>query len=34
MTDYGDSADQYIYMVHRELLIEDGNYYDEYMAFK
>ena len=21
-------------MVHRELLIEDGNYYDEYMAFK
>lgn len=34
MVDYGDSADQYIYMVHRGLLIEDGNYYDEYMAFK
>lgn len=34
MIDYGDSADQYIYMVHRELLIKDGNYYDEYMAFK
>lgn len=34
MVDYGDSADQYIYMVYRGLLIEDGNYYDEYMAFK
>ena len=33
MADYGDSADQYIYMVAR-VETEDGNHYDEYMAFK
>ena len=30
---FGDSADEYIYMVAREKSSE-GNYYDEYMAFK
>ena len=30
---FGDSADQYIYMVERQDGV-DGNYYDEYMAFK
>lgn len=30
---FGDSADKYIYMVARENS-NDGNYYDEYMAFK
>lgn len=32
MVAYGDSADEYIYMVKRADAIE-GNYYDEYMAF-